>query len=197
MSQHDASFAGLMEEFLKVPGIVDVILLPRDLRKEILASETKEECEAGGFFTKYNAGLREVLKREHMVAILTNDLYKYPPEPMELVCLGETVGEEIKDKEQLKQFAKDPNNMILGDSFVIFKDKLPRSSLRKAQLGEIKIFLPPMSVGVKDVKGVYGLVLGMPSTHTDIFLKSWLKCQGVDLSNERYGVILVGFNIMG
>jgi hypothetical protein len=186
-----------MEEFLKVPGIVDVILLPRDLRKEILASETKEECEAGGFFTKYNAGLREVLKREHMVAILTNDLYKYPPEPMELVCLGETVGEEIKDKEQLKQFAKDPNNMILGDSFVIFKDKLPRSSLRKAQLGEIKIFLPPMSVGVKDVKGVYGLVLGMPSTHTDIFLKSWLKCQGVDLSNERYGVILVGFNIMG
>lgn len=197
MSQHDASFAGLMEEFLKVPGIVDVILLPRDLRKEILARETKEECDAGGFFTKYNAGLREVLKREHIVAILTNDLYKYPPEPMELVCLGETVGEEIKDKEQLKQFAKDPNNMILGDSFVIFKDKLPRNSLRKAQLGEIKIFLPPMCVGVKDVKGVYGLVLGMPSTHTDLFLKSWLKCQGVDLSNERYGVVLVGFNIMG
>lgn len=28
MSQHDALFAGLMEEFLKVPGIVDVILLP-------------------------------------------------------------------------------------------------------------------------------------------------------------------------
>jgi hypothetical protein len=197
MSSYESTIADLMEKLMGMPGIVDAILLPQDLRKEILAREQAEECDAKGFFAKYNAGLREVLKRDFIISILTNEHYTYPPEPVELICFGETVGEEIKDKSRLKELASDSNNMVLGDSFVIYKNKLPRDSLRKALSGEIKIIIPPMSVGLKDIKNVYGLVLAMPSTNTDVFLKEWLSCQGVDVLNKKLGAVLVGFNIIG
>lgn len=197
MSSYESKIADLMEKLMSVPGMVDAIPLPQDLRKEILAKETAEECDKKGFFAKYNAGLREVLRRDYIIAVLTDEHYTYPPEPVELIYFGETVGEEIRDKGKLKVLASDSNNMILGDSFVIYRNKLPRNSVRKALSGEIKVLIPPMSVGIKDVKNVYGLVLAMPSTNTDVFLKQWLSCQGVDTSNKNLGVVLVGFNIIG
>jgi hypothetical protein len=186
-----------MEKLMGIPGIIDAILLPQDLRKEILIREKAEECDTKGFFAKYNAGLREVLKRDFIITILTDEHYMYPPEPVELIWLGETVGEEIKDKTKLKELTKDNNNMVLGDSFVIYKNKLPRNSLRKALSGEIRVIIPPMSVGIEDVKNVHGLVLAMPSTNTDLYLKEWLCCHGVDVSNKKLGAVLVGFNIIG
>ncbi len=197
MSLADSTLAKLMDRLLKIPGVTDAVLLPQELKKEILASELREECESKGFFQKYNAGLRDALKRDGIIAVFTNDLYKYPPEPIELVCYGETVGREIKDRTELKSLSEDANNMILGDSFVIFKDKLPKDNLKKVISGEIRIFIPPMSVGFNDVEDVYGLVLAMPSTGTDMMLKDWLRRHGISTLDERTGVILVGFNMVG
>jgi ABC-type nitrate/sulfonate/bicarbonate transport system substrate-binding protein len=61
--------------------------------------------------------------------------------------------------------------------------------------GEIKVFIPPMSVGVEAPEGIHGLVLGMPSTYTDLLLKDWLRKKGIDVSNKNLGVVLIGFNI--
>ncbi|MEN3051704.1 MAG: hypothetical protein ABC596_07850, partial [Candidatus Methanosuratincola petrocarbonis] len=149
----------------------------------------------GGFFLKYNAGVREALKRDYLLAALTDENYTYPPEPVELIYLGDTVGVEIRDKSLLETYKKDENAMLLGDSFVIFKDKLPPNSVRKAMSGEIKVFIPPMSVGVEAPEGIHGLVLGMPSTYTDVLLKDWLRGKGIDVSNKNLGVVLIGFNI--
>ena len=186
----------LMDDLLTVKGIVDVVMLPATLKREIQASETTGECQSDGFFAKVNAGVKEVLKREFLVAAITNDDYEYPPEPVELIYMGDTVGEEIRDKKSLEGLRSDPNAILLGDSFVLYKDRLPKDSMRKAMTGQIRILIPPMSVGLKDEKNVYGLVLGMPCTQTDVYLKEWLKCNGIDLSNERLGVILIGFNVM-
>lgn len=185
----------LMERLINIKGIVDSVLLPTELKKEILSSELCEENNTGGFFLKYNAGVREVLKRDHLLAVLTDENYTYPPEPVELIYLGDTVGVEIRDKSLLESYKKDENAMLLGDSFVIFKDKLPPNSVRKAMSGEIKVFIPPMSVGVEAPEGIHGLVLGMPSTYTDLLLKDWLREKGIDVSNKNLGVVLIGFNI--
>lgn len=195
MSSFEYIVGSLMERLINVKGIIDAILLPTELKNEILSSELCEETNTGGFFLKYNAGVREALKRDHLLAALTDENYTYPPEPVELIWLGDTVGVEIKDKSLLERYRNDQNAMLLGDSFVIFKDKLPPNSVRKAMSGEIKVFIPPMSVGVDAPEGIHGLVLGMPSTYTDVLLKNWLREKGIDVSNKNLGVVLIGFNI--
>ncbi len=195
MSSFEYIVGSLMERLINVKGIVDAVLLPTELKNEILASELCEEQNTGGFFLKYNAGVREALKRDHLIAAITDEKYTYPPEPVELIYLGDTVGVEIRDKSLLETYRKDQNAMLLGDSFVIFKDRLPPNSVRKAMSGEIKVFIPPMSIGVDAPDGVHGLVLGMPSTYTDVLLKNWLKEKGIDVSNKNLGVVLIGFNI--
>lgn len=195
MSSFEYIVGSLMERLINVKGIVDAVLLPTELKNEILSSELCEENNMGGFFLKYNAGVREALKRDYLLAALTDENYTYPPEPVELIYLGDTVGVEIRDKSLLETYKKDENAMLLGDSFVIFKDKLPPNSVRKAMSGEIKVFIPPMSVGVEAPEGIHGLVLGMPSTYTDVLLKDWLRGKGIDVSNKNLGVVLIGFNI--
>ncbi|RWX74110.1 MAG: hypothetical protein ACO0C9_01115 [Candidatus Methanosuratincola verstraetei] len=195
MSSFEYVVGSLMERLINVKGIVDAVLLPTELKNEILSSELCEENNTGGFFLKYNAGVREALKRDHLLAAITDENYTYPPEPVELIYLGDTVGVEIRDKSLLESYKKDENAMLLGDSFVIFKDKLPPNSVRKAMSGEIKVFIPPMSVGVEAPEGIHGLVLGMPSTYTDLLLKDWLRKKGIDVSNKNLGVVLIGFNI--
>lgn len=195
MSSFEYVVGSLMERLINVKGIVDAVLLPTELKNEILSSELCEENDTGGFFLKYNAGVREALKRDHLLAAITDENYTYPPEPVELIYLGDTVGVEIRDKSLLESYKKDENAMLLGDSFVIFKDKLPPNSVRKAMSGEIKVFIPPMSVGVEAPEGIHGLVLGMPSTYTDLLLKDWLRKKGIDVSNKNLGVVLIGFNI--
>gem|GEM_PF-991739 len=194
MSSYERTVAGLMERLIGVRGIIDAVLLPSELKRRILESEMCEEANAASFFRKCNAGVREVLKRENLLAALTDENYTYPPEPVELIYLGETVGIEIRDKSLLEVYRKDCNAMVLGDSFVIFKDKLPSDGVRRALSGEIKVFIPPMSVGVGDVGGVHGLVLGMPSPATDLLLKDWLRERGIDTSDRKLGVVLIGFN---
>jgi len=195
MSSFEYIVGSLMERLINVKGIVDAVLLPTELKNEILSSELCEENNTGGFFLKYNAGVREALKRDHLLAAITDENYTYPPEPVELIYLGDTVGVEIRDKSLLESYKKDENAMLLGDSFVIFKDKLPPNSVRKAMSGEIKVFIPPMSVGVEAPEGIHGLVLGMPSTYTDLLLKDWLRKKGIDISKKNLGVVLIGFNI--
>ncbi|MBC7120649.1 MAG: hypothetical protein H5T33_03600 [Candidatus Methanosuratus sp.] len=195
MSSFEYLAGSLMERLINVKGIIDTILLPAELKREILASEICEESNTGGFFLKYNAGIREALKRDYVLAALTDENYTYPSEPVELIYLGDTVGVEIRDKSLLEEYRKDQNAMLLGDSFVIFKDRLPSNSVRKALAGEIKVFIPPMSVGVEAPDGIHGLVLGMPSTSTDLLLKNWLKERGIDVSKKDLGVVLIGFNI--
>lgn len=191
-----AAVAQFMNDLMTIKGVTDVCMLPSEIKKDILALETEAECKEDNFFKKNNAGIREVLKREFMVAGITDDNYTYPPEPVELLFLGDTVGEEIRDKNKLEDIKKDPNAMLLGDSFVIYKDRLPKDSVKKAMTGQIKVFIPPMSVGLKETENVYSTVLGMPSTQTDTFLKEWLKRHGFESLDERTGVILIGFNLM-
>ncbi|MEN3052175.1 MAG: hypothetical protein ABC596_10250, partial [Candidatus Methanosuratincola petrocarbonis] len=143
MSSFEYIVGSLMERLINVKGIIDAVLLPTELKNEILSSELCEEANTGGFFLKYNAGVREALKRDHLLAALTDENYTYPPEPVELIYLGDTVGVEIRDKSLLETYRNDHNAMLLGDSFVIFKDKLPPNSVRKAMSGEIKVFIPP------------------------------------------------------
>lgn len=193
--EETSTIAHVMDDLLTIKGIINVVMLPSYLKKGIQDEEKVDECQSTAFFTRVNTGVKEVLKREVLVAAITNDDYVYPPEPVELVFLGDTVGEEIRDKSRLEDLKKDPNAMLLGDSFVIYKDKMPKDSMRQAIMGQIKIMIPPMSVGLKDEKDVYGLVLGMPCTQTDVMLRNWLKCQSIELP-ERGGVILIGFNLM-
>ncbi|MDI9643732.1 MAG: hypothetical protein QFX35_00750 [Candidatus Verstraetearchaeota archaeon] len=195
MSSFELIVADLMERIVNIKGMIDATLLPTELKREIMASEMCEESNSQGFFLKYNAGVREALKRDNLLAVLTDENYTYPPEPVELIYLGDTVGMEIRDKSLLDVYKSDKNAMLLGDSFVIFKDRLPPNSIRKAMSGEIKVFIPPMSVGIEAVDGVHGLVLAMPSTATNELLKDWLRERGFDVSNKNLGVVLIGFNI--
>jgi hypothetical protein len=189
------TIANVMDDILTIKGVVDAVLLPSSLKKSIQDQEKADECQANGLFMKVNTGIKEVMKREVLVGAMTNEEYVYPPEPVELVYMGDTVGEEIRDKSKLEDYKKDPNAMLLGDSFVIYKDKMPKDNLRKAITGDIKIMIPPMSVGLKDEEGVYGLVLAMPCTQTDVMLREWLKCQGINLLDKQ-GIILIGFNLL-
>lgn len=181
-----------------IKGVRVICELNEEERREVLEIERKaEEKAADGFLRCYNAGIRAVLDKEVVLAVLHDENYQYPPEVIELLYGGEVIGEEIRDKEKLEELRNRRDVLILGETFVIYKNRLPTEYRRRAVSGEIYIFIPPMSVKeLRDVEEIYGVTEGMPSTPADCYLKEILRSKGVDVSHPRLGVALVGFNII-
>ena len=182
----------------KIKGVREVCELTNEEKKEALRIEVESEKKAvSGFMRCYNAGMRSVVEKEVVLAILHDENYRYPPETVQLICGGEVVGEEVREKERAEELKKRRDVLWLGDTFVIYKDRLPRGYRKKMMSGSIYIFIPPMSVKeLEKVDRIYGVVEAMPSTPTDLYLKDRLKLRGIDVSHPKLGVALVGFNIL-
>jgi len=173
---------------LSIPGIIDFRYLDKKHFKEILRLETIVEKSAIGIRC-FNEGLREVLKRQIVLAIAHLPNLRHPPEPIILWKAGEEiVGEEVWEEEKIERLKKDSNVIFLGKNFILYRDKLIR--LRKAE--SMLVYPPVRFPELEKIELIKDLVSITVSTPADIYIK---KKMGWNVNDPKIGTVLIGFNI--
>lgn len=169
-----------------VKGVLGIKVLSQEEREKILELEQEAEKKVlFGMGKGFNAGLREILKRDFVVVIITDNEFEWPPEPaIQIVCDDEVIGEEIKSPEKAEDYKKQGH--IVAGNLVIFKDKAKSIMSRK----NFTVVFPPMSF--KQLEGVdefTDVISASPCPPSHLFLIEWMSV------NNAPGTILVGFNL--
>ncbi|MGQ9469919.1 MAG: hypothetical protein ACUVTD_08930 [Nitrososphaerales archaeon] len=175
-----------------VKGFHAICELDKEDCKAILELEMRaEKCVLGGLGRGFNAGMREVVKREVVLAVLHDKSYVWPPEKVQIICMGEVIGEEIRTEEELRELKERKDVVLLGDTFMIYRDKVSEA------FSQLSYFLfPPLSVPeLKDFDEIYNAVAAMPSPPVDIYIKEKMRRLGIDVSRIDFGTEVIGFNI--
>jgi len=185
----------VISKLMKIKGIEATYVLTKKDRNEILKSERKaEEQILSGCAMGFNLGLRKVLEREVVIAFLHNENYEWPQDPtVQLICENELVGEEIKDKKRFLSLKHEGKVILFGDSFALYTNKL--ELMKKARPESMYFLFPPLKMPqIGDLQDVLDVILSIPSTPADLYLKERMREQGIDVSKKRLGTALLGFN---
>ena len=169
-----------------VKGVLGIKILSQEEREKILELEQEAEKHVlFGMGKSLNTGLREILKRDFIVAIANDNEFEWPLEPaVQIVCDNEVIGEEIKSPEKAEEYKRQGH--IVAGNLVIFKDKAKSIMARK----DFTVVLPPMSF--KQLEGIdefTDIVSASPCPPSHLFISEQMS------ANNAPGTILVGFNI--
>lgn len=178
----------------KVKGIRGVhqvfILTGEDKRKVSELERQAEQKVMMGLGLGDNRGIKEALKRNFVIAFVTDADYEWPPGPnVVLECRGEVIGEEVSDSKKLEELRKSKDIVSMGN-FVLHKNKISKLS-PMAKEPPLVAFPPKSCPQVENVPGACNTAWGCPSPPACIYLK---RRMGADLEDSRFGTVLVGFN---
>ncbi|MEM3383235.1 MAG: hypothetical protein QXL52_00820 [Nitrososphaerales archaeon] len=170
-----------------IKGTIDVKILLNDHRSNILELEEAFEKETLTQSRRfYNEGIREVLNRQVVIVLLHNKDFRHPPEPLVKWKMGGVdIGEEVWKAEVLDELKNRKDALLVGNTFVIYKNRL-----KSSPLVDFVILFPALSF--PELEGLYEIkdvVSASPSVPTDIYIKNVM---GWD---SKLGVILIGFNL--
>ncbi|MEM2915195.1 MAG: hypothetical protein QXH91_07340 [Candidatus Bathyarchaeia archaeon] len=183
---------------MKTKGIEAVYIPSMEDRNEILKleKEAEKKCLAG-YAKGFNLGLRKVLEKEVVLALVHNENFDWGDQPtVQLICGNDVVGEEIKDKKKFLELKAKGDVILFGDSFGIYTSKI--DLMKKASPESIYFLFPPLRMRqIENVPEICDIVLSIPTTASDIYLKERMKAQGTNVSKRRLGTALLGFNIRG
>jgi len=155
-----------------IKGVEDTYILSEEDKEKIFELEKKAEgAVLMGLGVGDNQGIKEVFKRQVIIAFTTNMNYVWPEGPNVLLMqYGEKVGEDIYDPEKLEACKKCHDMVVMGN-FVIYKSAVPKP--RDAKKEPITVVLPPQKCqDVECVEGVTNAVLASPSTPSDEYIRS-------------------------
>ncbi|MCP8317455.1 MAG: hypothetical protein H3Z51_11465 [archaeon] len=170
-----------------IKGTLDVKRLSSENRAMILElEETFEEEESNEFRRFYNEGIREVLERQEVIALVHTPEFRHPPAPFVKWKLGGVdVGEEVWDAKLIEELKENKNVLFIGKTFIIHRDKLKNSPLR-----DFIVLFPPLPFpeleGLNEIKDVTS---ASPSCPTDIYIK---QVMGLDFN---LGLVIIGFDL--
>lgn len=132
-----------------------------------------------------NEGVNQCLRRQHVICVIKDTRFRPPPEPTVLM-MGDSdlvIGTEILPGQHSRY--KDMENICwLGDDFVVFTDKVPKSK---------EFFLmPPVSFPeLEQVNGAVNIVSCSPSPLGDLIIKNYYELE----DDPKLASILVGFDM--
>jgi hypothetical protein len=174
-----------------IKGVVAVGLIPKNQSGKVLKLEETIEQNSPPMFRVYNEGLREVLKREIVIAILHNEKLRHPPKPIIILTVnGTVIGEEVWERSgRLERLKEDLNVIFLTRDFVIYKDKI-----RMVKDGKNLNFILPPNVfpELHDIRGIKDIVSASPSALTDDYIKKMMRWK----TKSGLGTVLIGFNLV-
>ena len=134
-----------------------------------------------------NDGIKEVLKRNTIVAILHNLQLRHPPGPtVTLVQESDLLGEETWNGKKNFSSVDQQCDISIGNTFIIHRNKIIKYP--KKQIFVFPSFDFP-ELGV--VKQVSNVVTGSPSQSNDLFIK---EIMGWTKNDITLGTILVGYD---
>ncbi len=169
-----------------IKGVLWIKILSQEDKEKILQIEQEAEKHVlFGLGKGLNTGLREILKRDIIIAIGNDNEFEWPPESaIQLVSDGEVIGEEIKSPEKAKEY-KEQGHVIAGN-LVIYRDKT-RSVMRARNF---TVVFPPMSFKpFESISEFTDVISASPCPPSHLFI-----CEKMG-KEEVPGTILVGFNI--
>lgn len=176
-----------VESVLKsIKGAIDIKRLSSENRAKILELEKAFEEETLMQSRRfYNEGIREVLDRQVVMVLAHNKDFRHPPEPFVKWRLGGVdIGEEVWDAEVLEELKRRKDVLLIGNTFVIYRNRL-----KDSPLVDFVILFPTLSFPeLEGLDGIKDIVSASPSAPTDIYIKSIM---GWD---SKLGIILIGFD---
>ncbi len=173
-------------------GIRQVLVLTDEDRKKIAELEALSEGEVMmGLGLGDNRGVKEVLKREVVVACVTDMSFEWPPVPMMIVeWRGKVIGEDIPDPVKREELKKSKNCTFMGN-IALYKDRMPKPEEMLKERSKV-VFSPLPCAQVEKVLGACNAIVGSPTPHSDNYQKGRM---GVDLHNQKLGTVIVGFDL--
>ena len=172
-------------------GVEDTYVLSEEDKEKILELEKKAEgAVLMGLGVGDNQGIKEVFKRQIIIAFTTNMDYVWPEGPnVVLMQYGEKIGEDIYDSEKLEECKKCDDMLVMGN-FVIYKNTMPKPGGGKKE--PITVVLPPQKCqDVECVEGVTNVVLASPSTPSDEYIRSVMGLKPA----AGLGTFIIGFDL--
>jgi hypothetical protein len=172
-------------------GVEDTYILSEEDKEKILELEKKAEgAVLMGLGVGDNQGIKEVFKRQVIIAFTTNMNYVWPEGPnVMLMQYGEKVGEDVYDPEKLEE-CKKCNDMLVMGNFVIYKNSVPKP--KDAKKEPITVVLPPQKCqDVECVEGVTNAVLASPSTPSDEYIRATMDLKPA----VGLGTFIIGFDL--
>lgn len=174
-----------------IKGVEETYMLNEEDKEKVLELEKKAEgAVLMGLGVGDNRGIKEVFKRQIIIAFTTNMNYVWPEGPnVILMQYGEKVGEDVYDPEKLEECKKCKDMMVMGN-FVIYKSTVPKP--KDAKKEPITVVLPPQKCKeVECVNGVTNVILASPSTPSDEYIRSVM-----DLKPEiGRGTFIIGLDL--
>jgi hypothetical protein len=132
-----------------------------------------------------NEGVNQCLRRQHVICVIKDTRFRPPPEPTVLM-MGDkdlVIGTEILPGEHSRYKEMD-NICWLGDDFVVFTDKVPKT--------KEYFLMPPVSFPeLEQVPGAKNIVSCSPSPLGDMIIKNYYDLE----DNPKLASILVGFDV--
>lgn len=153
-------------------GVEDTYILDEEDKKKIFELEKKAEgAVLMGMGVGDNQGIKEVLKRQLIIAFTTNMDYVWPEGPnVVLMQFGEKVGEDVYDPEKLEECKRCKDMVVMGN-FVIYRSAVPKP--KDAKKEPITVVLPPQKCkDLECVEELTNIVLASPSTPSDEYIRS-------------------------
>ncbi len=180
--------------FSKIPGFEGSIKLdPSDIQKIQNLEREAEKMVVFGAIQAENQGVNDALNRQISYAIAYRPIlfssFKDKLDKSSVVMMAgkEIVGEEISDPKKVTKLRTRKDVIILGSSFVLYKEKI-----RKAK-GESKIVIPGRTFPpLQQLENTKDNTSGSPSPPVDMFLKSKMN---IDTNDPDIGTVIVGLNL--
>lgn len=155
-----------------IKGVDETYILNEEDKEKVIELEKKAEgAVLMGLGVGDNQGIKEVFKRQVIIAFTTNMNYVWPEGPnVVLMQFGEKVGEDVYDPEKLEECKKCKDMVVMGN-FVIYRSAVPKP--KDAKKEPITVVLPPQKCQeLECINGVDNIILGSPSTPSDEYLRS-------------------------
>lgn len=174
-----------------IKGVDETYILTEKDREKILELEKKAEgAVLMGLGIGDNQGIKEVFKRQIIIAFTTNMNYVWPEGPnVILMQFGEKIGEDIYDPQKLEECKKCKDMMVMGN-FVIYRNTVPKP--KDAKKEPITVVLPPQKCQeLECVNGIINAILASPSTPSDEYIRSVMGLKPA----TGLGTFLIGFDV--
>jgi hypothetical protein len=174
-----------------IKGVEDTYILNERDKEKIIELEKKAEgAVLMGLGIGDNQGVKEVFKRQTIIAFTTNMNYIWPEGPnVILMQHGEKIGEDVYDSQKLEECKKCKDMMVMGN-FVIYSKAVPKP--KDAKKEPITVVLPPHKCKeVECVEGIINAVLASPSTPSDEYIRSVMSLK----PGTGLGTFLIGFDL--
>ncbi|MCG7845223.1 MAG: hypothetical protein MIO90_07325 [Methanomassiliicoccales archaeon] len=159
--------------FVLKPEVVDAIRKVEDSIKSQIGLDV------------VNEGISQCLRRQYVICVIKDTRFRPPPEPTVLM-MGDTdlvIGTEILPG-QHSLFQDKENICWLGDDFVVFTDKVPKT--------KEYFLMPPVSFPeLEQIPGAKNVVSCSPSPLGDLIIKNHYDLE----DNPKLASILVGFDM--